>query len=117
MSYSYTPRRAGKRRWLQEAPDYVLDVFDNKDKSADRYTVMFTGKLLIKTRFDIYVPFLGMSDNPDSPQGFSQWGEMDSLQAVEFRKANGRDRIRWKDLPGNVRQHIANRIIFREGEV
>ena len=32
----YKPRRAGKR-WLEEAPEYILDVFDNKGNSDSIY--------------------------------------------------------------------------------
>lgn len=72
----YKPRRANKR-WLEEAPEYVLDVFDNKGKSADRYTVLFGGSLfdprMLRER---KVHYLGMSDDPTHPWfGVSMWGE------------------------------------------
>ena len=75
----YKPRRANKR-WLEEAPEYVLDVFDNKGKSADRYTVLFGGSLfdprMLRER---KVHYLGMSDDPTHPWfGVSMWGECDA---------------------------------------
>ena len=42
---NYTPRRAGKQ-WRKDAPDYILDCFDDQG-AGERYTVLFTGKLLI----------------------------------------------------------------------
>lgn len=99
----YRPRRAIKR-WTEGAPEYVLDCFDNKDRTFDRYTVLFGGSLfdddLLKER---KVFHLGMSDNPTSPQGFSMWGECDAA----WRPS--RDRVRWLDLPEHIRKHVIAR--------
>ena len=60
----YKPRRAGKR-WLEEAPEYILDVFDNKGKTADRYTVLFGGSMLDPWLLkDRKVHYLGMNSYP-----------------------------------------------------
>jgi hypothetical protein len=71
----YRPRRAAKR-WLAGAPEFILDCFDNKGKTSDRYTVLFGGSLLephlLQHRKVFY---LGMSECPGSPQGISMWGE------------------------------------------
>lgn len=101
---SYRPRRASKR-WLEGAPEYVLDCFDNKGKTYDRYTVLFGGTLIDEeyAKFKV-VSFLGMSNDPSHPLGFSQWGEVDST----WRPS--RDRVRWLDLPENVRKHIIARV-------
>lgn len=110
MSRKYTPRRFGAR-WSAEAPAYVLDVLDNKGKTADRYTVLFTGPLLITdgTYAGTHVPYLGMSGAPTHPQGFSQWGEMSAYNASTYRYASGKDRIRWLDLPEHIRAHVIAR--------
>lgn len=101
---TYRPRRAGKR-WLEHAPEYVLDVFDNKGKTADRYTVLFGGTLLdpqlLKER---KVHFLGMSEHPTHPQGVSMWGEC----PASWRPS--RQRIRWADLPESIRKHVIERV-------
>lgn len=103
MNQSYRPRRAAKR-WLEGAPEYVLDCFDNGGKTADRYTVYFGGSLLepvlLKER---KVFFLGMSLHPSHPQGISEWGEI----GASFRPSQ--HRVRWLDLPEHVRQHVMNR--------
>jgi len=103
------PRRA-RARWLQGAPEYVLDVFDchktcKSFDSADRYTVFFGGSLAGNT--ETY--YLGLSDNPDHPQGVSMWGEMSSNDVAGYRASAKRDRIRWLDLPENVRKHVVQR--------
>lgn len=103
----YTPRRASQR-WLKGAPDYVLDVFDDK-KSADRYTVIFGKQFMNKAGNGTYfLSYLGMSEKPTHPQGFSQWGEFSRIQCVGYRNRCKHQRIRWVDLPENVRQHVIN---------
>ena len=112
MSKTYKPRRAGAR-WLQDAPDYVLDVLDD-GKSIDRYTVFFGGALLIHdgepSPGSTRVPYLAMSGNPTHPQGFSQWGELRAYEAAGYRYRHGRHRIRWLDLPENIRAHVKARV-------
>lgn len=116
MSRKYSPRRANKKRWLQDAPEYVLDCFDNGGKTADRYTIMFTGSLLIRhPEYSVefkhtFIPYLGLSDNPTHPQGFSQWGELKAADAIGYREGVRRnERVRWLDLPEHIRQHIIER--------
>lgn len=103
MAGTWKPRRAGKR-WLEGAPEYVLDCFDNKGKTADRYTVLFGGSLLenelLKLRRNQY---LGMSDAPNCPLGVSMWGECDGA----WRPSH--ERIRWMDLPEHIRKHVIAR--------
>lgn len=116
----YTPRRAGKR-WREGAPDYVLDCLDNKDKTTDRYTVLFCGEFLMytdrngdiqqgsDTLANTYVQYLAMSGAPTHPQGFSQWGELSAYNAARYRYRSGHERVRWLDLPENIRQHVISR--------
>lgn len=98
---SYAPRRATKR-WLEGAPEYVLAVFDNKGKTADRYTVMFGGSLWAPD-MGRNVFYLGMSDAPTHPQGFSMWGEC----PASWRPHH--EQIRWLDLPEHIRNHVIAR--------
>jgi hypothetical protein len=98
---AYRPRRASKR-WQEQAPEYVLDCFDNKGKTADRYTVLFGGSLWEES-MGRKVPYLGMSDSPTSPQGVSMWGE------VEASWRPSHQRVRWLDLPEHIRQHVIAR--------
>lgn len=96
----YKPRRAGKR-WLEEAPEYILDVFDNKGKTADRYTVLFGGSMFDPRMLqDRKVLFMGMNDNT------YYWGECDA----SWRPS--RERIRWLDLPEHIRNHVIRRATY-----
>ena len=97
------PRRA-RSRWLVDAPEYVIDVFDNK-KTADRYSVFFGDA----PADDGHVLYLGLGDTPDMPNGFSQWASMPKRTFSDFRYREGRHRIRWLDLPENVRAHVIRR--------
>ena len=104
MARRYTPRRAAAR-WLEGAPEYVLDVFDHGPKVCDRYDVWFGGSQLDDTLLEHRkVLFLGMSANPTSPIGVSMWGEVHAHHRPSHR------RIRWLDLPENIRQHVAARV-------
>ena len=106
----YTPRRAGKR-WLEGAPEYVLDVLDDKD-AGERYTVMFCGSELISdgTRTGTYISFLGMSGAPTHPCGVSMFGELQPHEAAAYRYRCKHHRIRWLDLPENIREHVKARV-------
>lgn len=101
------PRRAGAR-WRQDAPPYVLDVLDNRGKTADRYTVLFVGEPTSDGARYI-VPYLGMSSDPHSPHGISMWGCLCQSDAAAFRYRSGKDRIRWLDLPEHIRAHVVSR--------
>ena len=46
--------------------------YDNGGESADRYTVVFTGKYRHKTDGEFW--YVGMSDNPYHPQGVGMHG-------------------------------------------
>lgn len=115
MAQHYTPRRANKKRWLEDAPEYILDVLDSKGP-GERYTVLFTGSLLVvspegakQDRYNTYIQYLGMSDAPTHPQGVSMWGEMKPHEAAAYRYRCGKDRIRWLDLPEHIRNHVIAR--------
>ena len=101
---TYRPRRAGKR-WQEDAPEYVLDCFDNKGKTADRYTVLFGGSLW-SPEMGRNVSYLGMSDAPTHPQGVSMWGEIGASWRPSHQK------VRWLDLPEHIRNHVIARATF-----
>jgi hypothetical protein len=94
----YRPKKASKR-WLIDAPDYILSVYDNGGKTCDRYTVLFAGHLW-NASLGYNVMYLAMSDGLE----FSQWGEMRS----DDREACGKQ-IAWLDLPEHIRNHVIDR--------
>lgn len=117
MGRHYRPKRANKR-WLEEAPPYVFDIFDAGDAVCDRYTVMIyddTGRQALIDKGshpnpgNVYVDYLAMSEKPTHPQGFSQWGEMTAGGAASFRYGYKHRRRRWLDLPENIREHVVAR--------
>lgn len=96
---TYRPRRATKR-WLEGAPEYILDCF-----KAGTYWVLFGGSLLDPHLLkDRKVHMLELNDLPNNPSfGISMWGEIEA----SYRPAH--HRVRWLDLPENVREHIMRR--------
>ena len=66
----------------------IKGIYDNRGKTFDRYTVVFDDGSA-----------LGLSHNPDSPVGFSQWGSV--AESVDLGKP-----ITFQELPENVRKHI-----------
>ena len=106
----YVPRRAGMR-WRESAPDYILDVFDNRGQSADRYTILLCGEHMVTdgTRAGTYIPYLALSGAPTSPHGVSMWGELLAHEAAGYRYRCKHFRIRWLDLPEHIRKHVVAR--------
>lgn len=98
----YRPRRSSKR-WLEQAPEYVLAVYDNRGRTADRYTVLFGGSLY-SPEMGSNVQCLSMCEVPTHPQGISMWGEAYTGDRARFGR-----HIRWLDLPQNVREHVIGR--------
>jgi hypothetical protein len=99
----YQPKRASAR-WLEDAPPYVLSIHDSGEKVNDRYTVCF-GWPLWEERMGRTVPYLGFNEVPTSPNmGVSMFGECEA-----HRQGIGK-KIRWNDLPLDLRKHVKARI-------
>lgn len=79
-------------------PQGVLRVRDNGGRTIDRYTIVLDHGSNHGT-----LDVLGLSSDPSSPQGFSQWGE--GVDGDHLGNS-----IEWSDLPSNVRSHAAKRI-------
>ncbi len=79
----------------------IIAVYDNPE-FADRYTVVLDRKGWTLSAPNLN-PSIGLSGNPDNPQGFSNFSECllgDHLgRKVEF-----------EDLPENVREHVRKRL-------
>jgi hypothetical protein len=85
-------------------PDEILIIYDNQGISADRYTVVFKPGFMLVSKPE-YLAMLGLSDFPERPQGFSQWGE-----CVLNNEALGIE-IKWNDLSEPMQRHIIERMI------
>ncbi len=81
-----------------KVPPYKA-IYDNGGKTMDRYTVILSEGDAIPP----HIPCLGLSDNPDSPQGFSQYGEC--LEGEHLGK-----KISFAELPENVQEHLKRRL-------
>lgn len=105
---NYRPRRSSAR-WLVDAPEYILAVYDFGPKANDRYTVLFGGSLLDPTLLKVRkVHMLGFNEVPTSPNmGVSMWGEIDAGARVNCGK-----HIRWLDLPEHLRKHVIARATY-----
>ncbi len=75
----------------------ITAIYDNGGETIDRYTIVFNeawGSLTM---------CLGLSDNPDHPQGFSQFnGCQDGPHLGK--------QIHFEDLSENIQMHIHERI-------
>ena len=90
----------------------IISIWDNGGVSLDRYTIIFEiydnqcnvwGKWLDKSDSQKNLVCLSLSDNPEQPQGFSQFGsciEGDHLGT----------KIKWPQLSKNIQQHIKQRL-------
>lgn len=103
---TYTPRRAGKARWLQDAPEWVLDVLDDK-QSHDRYTVLLTGSQLVSdgTYAGTHIQYVASSEH-----GGTYWGELSAHETAAYRYRCSHQRIKWLDLPEAVRKAVTARV-------
>lgn len=106
----FRPKRSAKR-WLANAPEYVIACYDNGGKTVDRYTILFGGSLwtpdYARLNAECYrnprlTLCLGMSGSPTSPQGVSMWGE--ALRGPHLGK-----KVTWDSLPENIKTHTVCR--------
>ncbi len=105
-------RRAGAR-WREGAPAYILDVF--RHPAIDSFYILF-GKEFAGWNEgfrDWEIAGLEVNSCPTNPAfGVSLWGTTPASTVAAYRYANRHRRIRWLDIPENVREHI----IYRAGE-
>ena len=81
-------------------PANVTGIWDNGGKTIDRYTVAVEPD--VDAPQNTYVPMLGLSVDPASPHGFSQWTK-------GFPGPQLGSEITWEELPEDVRAHVAAR--------
>ena len=77
---------------MRKKPPKGTHVYDSGDRTIDRYTIIFPKAEMA----------MSLSLNPDSPQGFSQWGCF--TEGSHLGK-----RISWDDMPQRVREHALKR--------
>ena len=101
----YVPRKAGKR-WLEGAPDFVLDCFDEPKETAEPYTILLCGDWLVSdgTFANTHIAGFGIDD-----EGRSCSFELDAYHTAQFRFRHGRHRVKWESLPRVVRREVIAR--------
>ena len=88
----------------------IRAITKSKKKVLDKYTIYFwDGSCLT------------LSNNPDSPQGVSQWGDTFGINDSDFETGRVGDEkmINFFELPSIIQAHIEKRInaIIREGDL
>jgi hypothetical protein len=89
-------------RKVNVKPKEIKSIWDNKGDTIDRYTIVFKRGEFFPTTEE-FLPSLSLSDDPESPQGVSASGN-----AIEGKHLG--KKIKWEQLPINIRQHILRRI-------
>ena len=92
-------RKHARHSLGRSGSESIAGIYDNGGKTFDRYTialVYYHGNKMMHH-------CLGLSDNPNSPSGFSQWD--DCVPGSHLGKE-----IPWSKLPAEVRQHAKRRI-------
>lgn len=99
------PRRASKR-WLDgDCPSGVLAIFDNRGKTADRYTVVYADPI-VGLDGSIWIGLRDMSSDPFHPQGIGIWSEYPAHVIAGYRYRNKHNYTRWTDLPEPVQRAV-----------
>lgn len=83
-------------------PKYVR-CYDNGGSTADRYTVVFTGRYRRSSREDFI--YLGMSDDPSYPQGVGMHGT--SVDQIDVNSKG------WAPAVGRT-NHLGKRVLFTD---
>lgn len=89
-----------ERKSRPDYPDGVLGVYDSWEKTADRYTVVYSS---FESRGAHFWPYVAMSASPFHPQGIGQHGETGArLGSRECGKT-----INFADLPADCKRLVA----------
>jgi hypothetical protein len=108
---TYQPRRQSSR-WLDgDCPRGVLAIYDNggtskRNGSVDRYTV-FYADTDTDHRGDVWVSYLGTSEDPGSFGGHQQ---MRAHEVAAYRYRVKHQACRWTDLPEAVRKCVRRNV-------
>lgn len=99
-----TAKSRSKRKHLVKKKLAInVRCYDNGGKTFDRYTVVFTGKYRRYTGG--HQNYVGMSDNPFSPQGFGQHGSsFEDIDRPTYSHLG--KKIDFDDLPKDCQQLV-----------
>ena len=99
--FYYSKKYLKKHTTNPHKPALIKAIYDNGGKTFDRLTVVLDK--MVMTANKNYHAMLGLSLHPDSPQGYSQWGE--GVIGSHLGK-----KIKWSQLSIDVQKHIINRM-------
>ncbi len=86
-----------------------IRCYDNGGKTADRYTVVFTGNYRANTGRQQW--YLGLSGAPFHPQGICQHGESDnSIDTPSY--AHLGKKVKYETLPEDVKKAIIETYLY-----
>lgn len=110
---NYTPRRAAKR-WLENAPAEVLDIFYQRKIAA--WSVLLGGFFLSpqrgRTRTNCIVAGIELNAHSNQPNGLCMSFELSSSNAVDYRAGSKHRRVTWDSLPPEVKKSIEHHITY-----
>ena len=87
-------------------------IYDNGDKTVDRYTVVMTGNYRKSDPpFKEYL-YLGMSSNPYHPQGYGQYGASQDGPIDRPAYSHIGKRIKFADLPEPCQDWVMQEYIY-----
>lgn len=115
-------QQARKDRLMPNGIPKYVRCYDNGGESADRYTVVYSGKyrtvgLKRGERINSWFQYVGMSENPFHPQGFGQHGEHPTLIDVDkwgFPPAMGRKNHLGKRIPFSQLPPDCQKLVLRD---
>ena len=90
-----------KEKFMPNETPKNIRIYDNEEKTIDRYTVVFTGNY----KYRDGCQYIGMSSNPYSPQGFGQHGWNNTPIDYPSYKHLGK-KITFDDLPEDCKDLI-----------
>lgn len=101
----YNPRRQSKR-WLDgDCPAEVLALYDNRGRTADRYTVLYRSTIT-DHRGNVWITGRAMNSDPMHPQGIGLGFEQLAHAIASWRYRVRHEAVRWTDLPPRVQECI-----------
>lgn len=107
MKYSNGNRKIGKI-FPNETPKYIR-CYDNGGETADRYTVVFTGKYTHKTGGEHW--YLGMSGDPFHPLGIGSHGA--SRTQIDYPTyGHLGKKVKFETLPAKVKQCVVQTYLY-----
>jgi hypothetical protein len=100
---SYRPRTQSKRWRDADCPDGVLAIYDNRGKTADRYTVIYK-EVITAHDGTKWIGMRHMSENPTHPQGVGMFAEerVHDVAAMRYRMRA----CTWSSLPDKVKDCV-----------